>query len=376
MYSSPLTLTTWIGKSFNLKQLNKSRYHWVDYLKGIAILLVVYRHVLIGIERSGIIIPGILQTANLIFYSFRMPLFFILSGLFINSSIAKRRTGELIFMKFENILYPYLIWSFLQISIQILFASSTNSQRTIIDYTYIFYQPRELDQFWYLPALFNTSVIYLLLKTRLRIKTYIHVTIGLVFFFISPYLQKISMISDWMGFYIFFALGDVISVLFFRESSQKVFKKPFLALIFLPVFVATQVYYLQFDEYFFVNDFGGKIQFLGISLIGCFAMFLFAVQIQEWKSLTFLRMLGMHSLQIYVMHVFVASVCRILLMKFAGVTQPVTLLISGITVGVLVPVMLYNLFIRNGMLWFLFSLHKNQKTKLKTQKAVPDVLAS
>src|SRR5450631_3856954 len=99
----------WVAKAFNTSILQRSRLAWVDYLKGIAILLVVYRHVLIGIQLSGITIPTILVNANMVFYSFRMPLFFILSGIFIGGSLARRSLKQLIGIKFENLLYPYLI---------------------------------------------------------------------------------------------------------------------------------------------------------------------------------------------------------------------------------------------------------------------------
>src|SRR5437016_1414734 len=145
----------WWSRALNLSVLQKNRWPWVDYLKGIAIILVVYRHVLIGIGRSGIYIPNYLTNANMIFYSFRMPLFFILSGLFISGSLAKRSLKKIISIKFENLLYPYLIWSFLQITLQIAMSGITNADRSLIDYTYILYQPRKLDQFWYLSALFN-----------------------------------------------------------------------------------------------------------------------------------------------------------------------------------------------------------------------------
>src|ERR1700722_15434458 len=174
----PATRHSWFYKAFNLSILAKSRLAWVDYLKGIAIILVVYRHVLIGIQRSvetalasGLSVPRVpdyLSNANTIFYSFRMPLFFILSGIFISGSLAKRSLKQLIGIKFENLLYPYFVWVFLQITLQILLGGNTNSNRTLNDYTFIFYQPRALDQFWYLPALFNTTVIYLLVKTYLK----------------------------------------------------------------------------------------------------------------------------------------------------------------------------------------------------------------
>src|SRR5882762_1837019 len=157
-----------IAKAFNLSILEKKRMAWVDYLRGIAILLVVYRHVLIGLQRSNMDIPSALVYANMIFFSFRMPLFFILSGIFIGGSIARRPLKQLIYIKFENLLYPYLVWSFIQVTLQIVLSKYTNSDRTLRDYTFILYQPRGLDQFWYLPALFNTTVIYLLLKVKLR----------------------------------------------------------------------------------------------------------------------------------------------------------------------------------------------------------------
>ena len=62
----------------------------MDYLRGIAIILIVYRHVLVGLQKGMIVVPEILVHANMIFYSFRMPLFFILSGIFISRSLAKK----------------------------------------------------------------------------------------------------------------------------------------------------------------------------------------------------------------------------------------------------------------------------------------------
>ena len=110
-----------VSKGFNLPVIQKSRLQWIDYLRGIAIILIVYRHVLVGIQRGNIEMPEILVSANMVFYSFRMPLFFILSGIFISRSLAKKSLNQIIGIKFENLFYPYLIWCFIQISLQIFF---------------------------------------------------------------------------------------------------------------------------------------------------------------------------------------------------------------------------------------------------------------
>jgi fucose 4-O-acetylase-like acetyltransferase len=350
----------WFSKAFNLPVLKENRWPWVDYLRGIAIILVVYRHVLIGIERSGISIPVSLVDANMIFFSFRMPLFFILSGIFINSSIAKRTIKQLIFIKFENLLYPYLIWSFLQITVQILFSNFTNANRSLIDYTYILYQPRNLDQFWYLPALFNTTIIYILIKTKLKAPIWLQFIFGLIFYFLSPYILDISMISDWMQFYIFFALGDAISKFFFKDSTQRFLKRELTFLFIIPIFILTQIYYLNYNI--------GQLEFLLIALIGCLSMFVVAFQMQRWNILAILRVFGYHSLYIYVMHVFAAAFARIIMEHLLGIYDPVILLITGIFFGITIPVIFYNLLIKDNILWFLFSLRKRHEKQLPAKK--------
>lgn len=358
------------AKAFNTSILEKNRMAWVDYLRGIAILLVVYRHVLLGLQRANMNIPVALVNANMIFFSFRMPLFFILSGIFINGSISRRPLNKLIYIKFENLLYPYLVWSFIQITLQILLSRYSNSDRTIMDYTLIFYQPRGLDQFWYLPALFNTTVIYLLLKVKGKLPAWAQLLLGTGFYLLAPYCTRISMISDWMEFYIFFALGDALSDIFFRPKSQQILRSPITLLIMIPIFTATQIYYLSRAGAEGASI--GQGPFLAIALIGCFAMFVLAFRLQSWNILRFLRVLGFHSLFIYVMHVIIAAFTRAILTKVVGIHNPTVLLFCGIAIGVTLPVIIYNWLIVDNVGYFLFTLHK----PAKKPKEKPETIAA
>jgi fucose 4-O-acetylase-like acetyltransferase len=364
------------SRGFNLAVIQKSRLQWIDYLRGIAIILIVYRHVLVGIERGNIAMPAVLVNANMIFYSFRMPLFFILSGIFISSSLAKKSLKELIGIKFEKLFYPYLIWCIIQITLQIIFSGVTNSNRTWMDYSYILYQPRYLDQFWYLPALFNVTIIYLLVKVKLKANSGVQLILGLAFYLLSPYLQRVSMISDWMAFYFFFALGDSLSTVFFREKSQNFFKSYVSLLLIIPIFIVAQRYYLDHNlanlgvinktflskpDYF--KTIKDQVDFLFIALVGCLAMFILAFHLQRLKIFSFLRILGYHSLQIYVMHVIVTAFVRLSLIIVFHVTNPIALLFTSIAIGVIVPVLFYNWFIKDGPLWFMFPLKKARQNK-------------
>jgi fucose 4-O-acetylase-like acetyltransferase len=299
-----------------------------------------------------------------------------LSGIFISRSLAKRSFNQLLGIKFDKLLYPYLIWSFIQISMQIMLSGITNSKRSLIDYTYIFYQPRHLDQFWYLAALFNTTILFVFLKKKLKLNTTMQIVIGLAFYAMFPYFQNISMLSDFMEFYLFFAMGDALAQFFFRPSTQLFFKNPLSLILIIPGFILSQLFYLNFVithnldtdnkhtlSYAFLNNVGYQGMFLLIAMIGCLSMIILAFRMQTLRLMPFLRILGYHSLYIYVMHVIVTAFVRIMLMKVFSITNPFILLFLTIAFGVTIPVAIYNLLIRNHAGWFLFSMHKKKDTE-------------
>ncbi|TDX01900.1 acyltransferase family protein [Dinghuibacter silviterrae] len=362
----------WLSKGLNLPALQRSRLHWVDYLKGIAIILVVYRHILIGMTRSNAFtIPRYLYNANEIFFSFRMPLFFILSGIFLGGSLAKRTPGQLLLQKFENLFYPYLVWATIQITLQILMGHFhlINADRTWRDYLYIFYQPESLDQFWYLPALFNTTMIYLFTKAKLKLPGWSQLLLGLGLYWVyyyTPGIDRYSMLSDWLRFYIFFALGDVLAKEFFKPSFQKVLSSPWSLLAVTPVFVLSQVYYLSHHV--------SPPLFLGIALTGCVTMTILAFLLQRYNVANWLRIFGYHSLYIYVIHVMVAAVVRNITLHVFHIHQVHVVLLTGIFFGITIPVFFYNYLVKDGPLWFLFYFRKSSmhdREKRPAPKTMP-----
>jgi peptidoglycan/LPS O-acetylase OafA/YrhL len=109
--------------------------------------------------------------------------------------------------------------------------------------------------------------------------------------------------------------------------------------------------------------------FLPIALLGCLTMCTLAYRLQSWDILRFLRILGYHSLYIYVMHVIVAAGVRVILTRVFHLHQPVALLFIGIALASTIPVMIYNLFIFEKPLYFLFSLHRYPKSSIVSQKS-------
>lgn len=100
--------------SLNLVSNKQTHILWIDYSKGIGILLVVYGHVLRGIQSSQIGLPWeLFKFPDTIIYSFHMPLFFFLSGLFA-SKWAQKEPKVALLNKIKSLVYPYFIWSFSQ----------------------------------------------------------------------------------------------------------------------------------------------------------------------------------------------------------------------------------------------------------------------
>lgn len=336
--------------------LQGKRLPWVDYAKGIAIVLVVYRHVLIGFMRSGLEVNEYLMLANEMVFSFRMPLFFIISGIFIEKSLNKRSLGSFTKYKFNTILYPYLIWTIIQVSLQVVLSSYTNADRGVIDYLYILIHPRAIDQFWFLYALFNVSILYGLLRYKIQIPKLLHICLALLFYYLSNFVQEYDLLHDLLYYYIFLVLGTFTTEFFLNKENYRLLSSNKLILTLTPVFAISQWYWLTSTD---INSF----LFAGIALIGCFYILCFAFILQKHDALKALRIIGYHSLYIYLLHVLITSAVRILAIKIGFVYVPV-LLIINILLGVYIPILFYNVARIRGLI-ILFEPKKKPAPQLE-----------
>jgi fucose 4-O-acetylase-like acetyltransferase len=86
-----------------------TRSNIVDIVKGIAIILVAFGHTGQGlIHRGWWATPGAFFS-NAFIYSFHMPAFFFVAGLFVVGSITKRGARRFTIEKLKTILYPYFL---------------------------------------------------------------------------------------------------------------------------------------------------------------------------------------------------------------------------------------------------------------------------
>lgn len=98
------------------KPSHDGRVDWVDYAKGFCIVFVVMMHSTLGVE-AAVGHPGWLHHAVAFALPFRMPDFFMISGLFL-ANVIDRPWRIYLDRKVAHFAYFYLLWMTIQIAVK------------------------------------------------------------------------------------------------------------------------------------------------------------------------------------------------------------------------------------------------------------------
>lgn len=307
----------------------KNRESWVDYTKAIGIILVVYGHIARGLYNGGFDFPvTYYELFDSVVYSFHMPLFFFLSGLFFYKSFSNKGGAKLIFSKVDTIFYPYVIWSLLQGGLEVLLSNYTNGNVSLVEVFSLLWSTRA--QFWFLYALFSifilSSVIYTLISKRFTIPLFV----CSVALYLYPSVLPQGFIFKFISSnFVFFTLGVVFTMYAKIEHFSS-----WLALLGLALsFVVGQWFFHGFLSYQYTD--------MGVEslLLACISI-VFVVSISLHLSRAnykFFAYVGSSSMAIYLMHILAGSGSRVILNKAFGVDSVVIHLVVGCLVGVIAP---------------------------------------
>ena len=309
-----------------------NRVDWIDYAKGIGILLVVVGHTLRGLVSSSILEASIQEQAvDKWIYAFHMPLFFFISGLFIERSASKSLKAFLV-NKLLTIAYPYFIWSILQELIRRL--TGVNSEpEPIVNIWRILYDP--VMQFWFLYVLFIFSLGYAILrKLGLSVKAFVFVSCLLY----VAHLVGINF-GSWGVLYmlriqvIYFALGILVAETKLLSQLNKLTSIHLIITAisgFLIIAIAVLLNVAQ------LNIFVVPLAFIGI-----FSSLSLAIFLQQFAFTNFFKNWGILSLQIFVAHTIFSAGGRIFLQKIFHLSIPSVHIIVGVLMGIYGSIGLY-----------------------------------
>lgn len=352
-----------LSNTASLQQNDQSRVDWLDYAKGIGIILVVYGHVISGLSNAGVLrtisvaAKQALDLSVLSIYTFHMPLFFFIAGILFKDSRLKTDRQRLTFAgkKIVGLLYPYLLWSVIFGMVMVTFAGDTNTKLQWTDLPYqIVFDPKS--HLWFLYALCLINLLVLGLKRFLPIA----ILIGL--FFASQYGASLApgIFNNVMSLTLYFLIGNALSkdLLQPKLTSQTC---GLLGLTGLCLFtIATLIVPLnQALSPLMANVFCT----LGISTI-----VLCSYSLSQAHQLCWLKTLGKNSFYIYILHMLTWVFVRVILLKVFKTDQFLIHFVLGMIAGLVPPIALGQLAQRYAS--WLFSADEIIKA-LKRPKSLP-----
>lgn len=326
---------------------NAIRVTWVDTAKGYGIILVVFAHAVRGLIASDIMTwTPVSRFVDAWIYAFHMPLFFVLSGLFLVRS-AERPWGAFVSDKLRTIAYPYFVWSVITVLIKAALGPLANQPKSLSDLALIFYAP--IDQYWFLYVLF---VLLIAASALLKLRVWPW-AIFVLAILIYPGLLPISsggwdILAMARDMAIYVALGLIVGWRSLGMISG-VHAGWLASGVVAGLTVASLAGLSELPHMYALQPV--------FAVSGTVAVVALAVLTDKTKLSAAIQFLGRHSLEIYLAHTMASAAVRITLIKLAHVSEPVPHLVLGTLAGLYIPIAMVFLFGRVGFR-FGFTLPK------------------
>lgn len=278
----------------------------IDSVKGFAIVLVVYGHTAQGIcHRNWWSGPASVLSDSFV-YSFHMPVFFFVAGLFLAGSLARRGAAKFVVEKCRTILYPYVLWGVVGILLEPMIGQFKMST-TAFDGKKFLLDLASGELSWFLPVLFACQILALGIW---KVPSWWRLAIALVAAALVPVYGP-SILYKSVQEFCFLAAGMVVGQSILRLSN-------------LPVWAAVVGSMLLFCFQFAVvfsdgeqAQFGGRDQWLAIvlGLTGTAGLLLLARAIDGTRLGDAWAWVGKASLGIFLLSAYPQGATRELLLR-------------------------------------------------------------
>lgn len=314
----------------------QTRANWIDYGKGIGIVVMVYTHLLSSAYHAGIRVPAdFFAFSDSLSHGFLMATFLFFSGLFVESSFRKRGIKTYVVDKFLRIYYPYLVWSIIQVSVEIAFSSRTQQGATLPDLFAIIYRP--WGQFWFLYALLEMNLAYAVFSYFGKYTIPLMFIISTILFFNPIFISEFAMFGFGIHF-LFFVTGIVFGRL---PALTKKIEVPLWGAL-LPLATLLGSGYIIFEKMIAPMRLEGTpypLYFLFLSILGIITFFFLSHYLAAKNIAPFLQTLGNYSIQIFLVHMLAGVGLRETLL-FIGIQNWGIHIVTGVTFAVAVPVVI------------------------------------
>ena len=331
---------------------NQNRLQWVDSAKGMSIILVVMMYSVfnVGQDTGG---TGFFHYVIAFATPFRMPEFFLISGLFLSQVITRDWT-RYADRRVVHYFYFYALWAVIHLVVKIGIGTGQPVE-ALTDIAWASVEPYGVLWFIYMLAIFSltTKLVYSL-KVPHAVALFFGAALQMANFSSQSYL-----VEQFCHYFVFFYAGYVFAPMIFRLvdwASDHVR----LALLGLVTWAAVEAALVFSPGYAVLPDHieMGLAAFpplhLLLAVAGAVALCVTGGLLGKLRFMDWLRWLGAHSLIVYLAFVLPMSATRAVLVKIHFIHDVTALSAIVMLIAIGFPVALYALVQWTGKGKFLF----------------------
>jgi fucose 4-O-acetylase-like acetyltransferase len=288
-------------------QASQKNILWIAHVKGVAIFLVVLLHFSDWLAKNQeSVFPAIFYASDYL-RAFRMPAFFLVSGMLGKGTIL--RGGEKFNARVKNLFFLYVFWT-VALNLRLLLTSDGRESLHIGSFIWSSVLPSGYWYLWALPAYYLLS--RMISRTTLRWKLFMLALaagvscysgqLAVLALSVSPDVLDGPFYADVLRNLVWFMVGflwkdEIIQAIEGAGKPRKYF------LLYLSFFISAV---------FISNDRFSGLSFLILSASMCvFGLLLFSL-IEHMRFMKFFEWIGKSTIEIYIFHFYFLSAFSLL----------------------------------------------------------------
>jgi uncharacterized membrane protein YcfT len=315
------------------------RVDWVDYAKGICIVMVVMMHSTLGVE-AATGQHGFMHLIVAFAKPFRMPDFFLISGLFL-ARVIDRDWRTYLDRKVVHFAYFYVLW----VAIQFAFKAPSFAAEQGWAHVGYLYLESFIEPFGTLWFIYLLPIFFVVTKATRRVP-------ALMIWGAAAALEMSHLSTGWTAIdefaarFVYFYSGYLFADYVFALA-DRARNRPALALLALAAWVVTNatLVYTGLSEWPMIS--------LVLGFAGACAIIATGTLLARAKWFDGLRYCGEHSITIYLAFFLPMATTRTLLLKTHLITDIGVISLIVTTIGVIGSLLIW-WSVRNTRLNFLF----------------------
>ena len=333
-----------------MSEMQKNRIAWLDKLKGVGIIAVVFGHALISDIREASFFA---ETMYKMIYFFHMPLLMFCSGYaytkYSSNNYGRRYIGK----KFKKLMIPYIVYSVavvcvFQVLSMIPITGSILARMGIqlggllgLVKDLLLATNRYATHLWYIYALFLFYCVHPVLERFL--KKELIVVLALLLYLIKGHwdFSSLTILHNFFSVYLWFVLGCYFDGEAIIKSKARMLPCAILGLSISFGYELVFIFYLQGTESWL--KYVWLLCTIAARLLCIYSLFLL-FQNDDSRQTFFLAYLGKYSFSIYLFHQPFLCLCVVSVLRlFLGNVVAVA---AGIATSICIPLGIESLFKR------------------------------